>query len=282
MRAAPRALIHRVGGKGHLARTILRHLPAHLSFSEAFAGSAIVTLSKKPSPQGDVINDLDANISNLFKVARDQPTALAASVALTPYSRREFDEAYAYIQAGFGPDDDPVEWARRFLVVNRQGYHGTPPLTWSMSRQSWNRLVAWNGLPETVMAASARLQTVAIECLDYQAFLQRYDGPEYCHFLDPPYMDVEAKYYDVNRDGGFDHERLRNVIKGLQGSVVVSYYERERIQKLYRGFRVIRLPVTTAINRDKQETELLLIRESGYAQGRKRGVADMFAENGVI
>ncbi|HOW70268.1 MAG TPA: DNA adenine methylase [Phycisphaerae bacterium] len=272
----PRALIHRVGGKKRLARLILKHLPAHLAFTEAFAGSAAITLAKDPAPQGDIINDADVNIINLFRIVRDQPNELAMRIARTLYSRREFEEAYEYIRQGAAPDDDPIEWARRFLVVNRQGFYGTPPLTWSMSRQSKTRSVSWEAMPEVVMAVSSRLKTVTIECGNYADCLQLHDGPQYCHFIDPPYLDVETKYYDVNRQGGFNHRELRDVIEQVKGSVAVTYYERPAIRELYKGFRVVRIPVTTAINRKKKETELLLIRESAYAKSCGRRTLDIF------
>lgn len=42
-------------------------------------------------PSGtETINDIDANIINLFKVCRDKPYELAKAIELTPYSKDEY------------------------------------------------------------------------------------------------------------------------------------------------------------------------------------------------
>jgi len=65
-------------------------------------------LRKTPAPI-EVYNDLDGEIVNLFRVAREHTDDLARRIKWTPFAREEFDAAYL-------PTDDPIEQARRTLV----------------------------------------------------------------------------------------------------------------------------------------------------------------------
>jgi DNA adenine methylase len=113
--AAPkRPLVRYHGGKWKLAPWILRHLPAHRVYVEPFGGGGSVLLQKARS-YAEVYNDLDGEIVNLFRVARDNGEALASAVELTPFARVEFAQAYE-------PSGDPLEQARRTLIRAFMGF----------------------------------------------------------------------------------------------------------------------------------------------------------------
>ncbi len=57
--------------------------------------------NKRPSAV-ETINDLDSDIVNLFYVLRNFPDELKEAIALTPYSREEYDKS-------FEPTDEPIE-----------------------------------------------------------------------------------------------------------------------------------------------------------------------------
>ena len=99
-------LIRYHGGKWRLAPWIIQHLPPHRCYVEPFGGGASVLL-RKPRAYAEVYNDLDDEIVNLFRVARDDGERLALACELTPFARGEFEDAYDQA-AG-----DPLEQARR-------------------------------------------------------------------------------------------------------------------------------------------------------------------------
>lgn len=106
------------GAKQRMAPEILETLPPHNAWVEAFCGSAAITLAKAPAPI-EVINDLDGNIINLFRVLRRNPTALARAIELTPYARDEF------ITAGRQRKKlSQLERARRFLARTMMTVNG--------------------------------------------------------------------------------------------------------------------------------------------------------------
>lgn len=91
-------------------------MPPHRTYLEPFFGSGAVLFNKEPSPI-ETINDLDENVTNLFKLVREFPEELARRISGTPFSRREYDMTFD------GPiPTDEFEKARQFLVQCWQGH----------------------------------------------------------------------------------------------------------------------------------------------------------------
>ena len=80
-----------MGGKAKHAGKIVKLFPEHLMYIEPFGGGGHVLCHKAPS-QGEVYNDLDANLVNFFRVCRDDAEALQRRLQHVPYSRRQFNE----------------------------------------------------------------------------------------------------------------------------------------------------------------------------------------------
>jgi DNA adenine methylase len=59
-----------IGGKRNLAKQIIALFPEHATYVEAFAGGAQVLVAKEPS-KVEVLNDLDGEIVNFFRVVRE-------------------------------------------------------------------------------------------------------------------------------------------------------------------------------------------------------------------
>jgi DNA adenine methylase len=111
-----RPILRYHGGKWRLAKWITGHFPPHRVYVEPFGGGGSVLLSK-PRSYAEVYNDLDGEIVNLFKQARDSGPELQRLIELTPYSRDEFD-------LSFETAAEPLERARRTIVRSQMGFGG--------------------------------------------------------------------------------------------------------------------------------------------------------------
>ena len=67
-----------VGGKSRLRREIIPILPPHTCYVEPFAGAAWVLFGKPPS-EVEVINDIDDQLINFFRVVKEKPEEFVAS-----------------------------------------------------------------------------------------------------------------------------------------------------------------------------------------------------------
>ena len=94
------------GGKSRLAPWIASLLPAHRTYVEPYFGSGAVLFAKPPS-HTEIVNDLDGEIVNFFRMLRDRLDDLERACLLTPYAREEYDACQ------IDPTLDGVERARR-------------------------------------------------------------------------------------------------------------------------------------------------------------------------
>ena len=225
------------GGKWKLADWIISNLPEHKVYVEPFGGAASVLL-KKPRSYAEVYNDLDSEIVNLFKVARDNGEQLAQIVELTPFSRVEFAGSYE-------PTTDPLEQARRTLVRSYMGFGSAAASKKATGfRANSNRSGTtpshdWANYPDALRLTIQRLRGVVIENKDAQSIMAQHDSKDTLFYVDPPYVAA-------SRDAGGDylhemddeqHKLLSVFLHGLQGMVVLSGYESNLYDNAFAGWK---------------------------------------------
>lgn len=110
-----KSVIKYPGAKWRIADWIIDKMPNHYSYVEPYFGSGAVFFSKQPS-RIETINDLDDDVVNVFRIIRDNPEPLMRALALTPYSRQEYELAFTTQEI------TDVEKARRFLIKCWQGH----------------------------------------------------------------------------------------------------------------------------------------------------------------
>ena len=64
------------GGKRNLKKLLLALIPPHQAYVEVFAGSAKLLFAKERSPW-EIVNDLNDDLVNFFRVAKHRPAELA-------------------------------------------------------------------------------------------------------------------------------------------------------------------------------------------------------------
>jgi len=273
-------VIKRVGGKVKIREWIKSLLPTHTLYCEPFGGSFAVGFIMPPVETSGyrlVYNDLDSHVWNFFRVLRDHREKFLEKVELTPYSRKELQDAVSFIESKRDfQAEDPVEWARNYLIYNRQSMFGKEDGTWCVSRTGENICLSWAKLPPLISRVASFLKTVYIENLDYIACVKKWDCPEAMFYLDPPYEGVEKNFYHVNKDGGFDHEKMATFAKTIVGSYAVSYYDSKFVRDLYPekdGFEYYEKDVVKNMqtkNKKTSQVELLIVKRSDWAISQEK------------
>lgn len=213
------------GGKWLLAPWIISHFPVHRVYVEPFGGAASVLMRKEPS-YAEVYNDLDDTVVKLFRVLRsDDANKLIEALRLTPFARLDFHEAYE-------PSDDDIEASRRLIVRSFMGFGSNGHNRSTGFRSNSNRSGTtpahdWKNYPDCLVAVIDRLRGVVIESADARIVMDRHDGPDTLHYVDPPY--VFATRADLSKDyahemSDADHSDLLDFLKTLRGMVVLSGY----------------------------------------------------------
>lgn len=236
------------GGKWKLAPWLLTFFPEHRIYVEPFAGAASVLLRKKRS-FGEVYNDLDDEVVNVFRVLQDRAKAdeLARLLWLTSYSRTEFRAAYA-------PPAGDVDRALKMIVRSFMGF-GSASMTRchhtgfrsNTKRSGTIPAGDWANYPEEIHHFTARLRGVVIENRPAAAVMKQHDTNGTLHYVDPPYP-FSTRSSARNRNGNTghyyrhdmtdnDHRDLAGAIHGLDGMVIISGYPCDLYdQEIYRGW----------------------------------------------
>lgn len=224
------------GSKWRIADAIIELIPEHHSYLEPFFGSGAIFFRKKPSDI-ETINDLDNNIPNLFRCIREDPEKLARIVALTPYSRFEYERAFG------NAEKDEYQRAVDFLITCWQG-HG---FRTNKYRVGWKNDVHgreymysvrdWCKLPENMLAIADRLKQVQIDNRPAVEIIKRFDFDDVFMYIDPPYVlsTRSGKQYKHEMTDN-DHVELLEILKDTKAKVMISGYESAIYNDVLKGW----------------------------------------------
>ncbi len=257
-----RPILRYHGGKWRLAPWIISQFPPHKIYVEPFCGAASV-LMRKPKSKIEIINDRYDRIVNAFKTLRDpdQSAQLARQLQLTPYAENEY-------LAAREPADNPIEDARRLIVLGHQG-HGSVAASggrlsgWRRGIRPHGRTSAdeWTGLHHHIAAWSDRLRGVYLENTDAIEIIQRWDGPETLFYVDPPYTEetrtegLRGYAHEMTDD---QHRELADTLSRIQGTALISGYSCDLYDKeLYPHWK--RIERAAMADSGKKATEVLWI-----------------------
>lgn len=228
-----RPALRYMGGKWRDAPWIIEHFAPHKTYVEPFGGGASVLLRKSRS-YGEVYNDLNGEVVNLFRVLRDETMAshLVEKLRLTPFARAEFDESYEHVLG-------PVESARRLIIRSFMGFGSagvncaTTGFRASCTRSGTTPAHDWANYPDALLATIDRMRGVVVEQQDASAVMRRHDAADTLHYCDPPYMPAtrsqkkgpQGLYHSyVHEMTVQDHEKLLATLCEMRGLVVLSGY----------------------------------------------------------
>lgn len=218
---------------------------------------------RKPRAKVEVLNDLDGQVVNLFRVLRDKNQAeeLQRITELTPFGREEYEASYS-------TSDEPVERARRLLVrsffgrgnsiVQLNGFKRTRRGAGSLSSNSW---ATW---PQSISAFTRRLEGVILENRSALHVIDVYDAPDALFYVDPPYPASTRHKSLYTHEMGDDepHRELAVHLRTCTGMVVLSGYDCALYAELYGDWQ--RVSKQTRCMSNGMRTEVLWINPSAW------------------
>lgn len=235
-----RPILRYHGGKWKLSPWVISHFPEHRIYVEPFGGSGSVLIRKKRS-YGEVYNDLESEVVNVFRMLRNQDTAmeLMRRLELTPFAREEFQKSYE-------PAIDDIDRACKMIIRAYMGF-GSASMTRTHKtgfRSNSNRSGTtpaqdWRNWPSHVPLFVDRLRGVVVENKDAAEIMLQHDGIDTLHYIDPPYpwstrqgMGEGRKNHAYKHEmNDIDHEALAYLCHQLKGMVVISGYPCELYDK---------------------------------------------------
>lgn len=252
------------GGKYYLAPRIVALMPPHTHYVEPFAGGLSVLFAKNPEGISEVVNDLNSDLINFYRVLRgDRFAQFERAVSLTPFAREEWGDARALLAGADGAD---VERAAAFFVACRQSYSGKmdsfAPTSRGRVRVMSDQVSAWLGAIAGLPAIHARLSRVYVDHAPAVDVIRKRDGGTTVFYLDPPYMHetrTGGPVYAHEMTTG-DHTDLLMSLRDIKGKFLLSGYRSELYDRYAAAEGWSRVDISVANN-------AALIRDGG---GRRR------------
>lgn len=248
-----KTLLKYPGAKNRLAPWIVSHIPLHKVYCEPFLGSGAVFLNKEPA-YNEILNDLDDDVYNFFKIVREQSEELCRLIEATPYSRAEYSTAF---------NDEPIselEKAHRFAVKCWQGFGCGNTYKTGYRRgigdTSPNPAKAWAKLPEAIQFAAERLKNAQIEQVDALKLIKDMHGENTFIYIDPPYMkETRKKKNQYNHEMTDEqHVKLLQIVKESDCKIMISAYENELYNNTLVDWRKEHKSTTAECSRRRIET----------------------------
>jgi DNA adenine methylase len=222
------------GGKRNLRKTLLAAIPEHKAYVEVFAGSAKLLFAKSPSPW-EILNDINDDLVNFFRVAKHRPSELAEHLEHDLIAAGRFNDLKRE-----QPRGSEIERALRFAYLTWYsfGSKGEHFASIQIKHLGKARIPVKRSLQRvrTLLADVAeRLRNVLVENRDFSDCIKRYDSPSTFFYCDPPYTQFQdnGRYKPLRER----NRELFQVLAGIKGKFLLSYDDSKEIRALVREFK---------------------------------------------
>ena len=240
-----------IGGKSKIGKWIVPFYDKDMeTYVEGFSGMFWcffnMDLKQFPNLKKVVYNDFNPLNYNLFKCVQN-PTELLKVInsidcqkfgeeITPPLYKEQFIRFQSEIFAeGFNVELGDYEVAAKYVYVLTQVFSGSKPETSSfidLKGKYKSKYLTFRDKLSKPDWIEHFLKITHVENMDFADVIAKYDSPTTYIYLDPPYWKTENYYnnHDFDRE---DHERLANVLHGMQGKFSLSYYDFELLHEWF-------------------------------------------------
>jgi DNA adenine methylase len=242
------------GGKGQLLAQLDPHFPRHFRrYLEPFVGGGAVFFHLQPHQS--VLGDSNEELINAYRVIRDTPDDLIASL-----EQHRYESDYYYEVRSRDPQSlSDVERASRFIFLNKTCYNGLYRVN---KKGQFNVPFGRYATPprifdtDNLRGVSRLLGTTELVCASYEQTVQRAEPGDFVYF-DPPYHPLTATAnftrYTQIAFTDFDQFWLAQAFRTLSERgvfVMLNNSDTPLVRWLYKDLRVVEAKANRAINSD--------------------------------
>lgn len=237
--------ISRMGGKSKLRKTIIEMIPEHTCYVEPFFGAGWVFFGKDLS-KVEVINDIDGELINLFKMIKYHEAEVSRLMQYEVCSRDSFNY---YMDSNIESLTD-VQRAIRFIYVLSQsfaskGKHFGYGTTSRPNPQIFET--------EHLKEVKKRLRNTYIENLSFEKIFDKYDRPHTFFFCDPPYFETDG--YEAEF-GEKEHLMLKDKLENMKGKFILTLNDHEKVREWYKDFNIKEAEVMYSVSRESKARKM--------------------------
>lgn len=232
--------ISRMGGKSKLRNKIINMLPSHTTYIELFFGAGWVYFGKDKS-KVEVINDIDKELINLFKIIKYNTPEIKRLLEYE-FSGRDIFEEYKNATLEHLTD---IHRAIRFLYLINNSFAGKGKNFGYGTTKIPNQKIF---LTEYLNEIKERLNNTYVENLYFEKIIDKYDREESLFFCDPPYFETAGYDYEFTED---DHILLRDKLSNIKGKFILTINDHEKVREWYKDFNIEEVDVNYSISKEQ-------------------------------
>lgn len=186
-------ILTRAGSKKRIARDIEAYFPVHSLYIELFFGVGGMYFNKEKAKY-NILNDIDSEVYNLFRVIMDDKDAFVKQFMVTPVHQNLWD----YWKKN--KEDDPVIRAVRFIVLSNFGYFGLPATLKFTTVNTSRRILDSVDTIHEMLFGALFMNCDFRKVIGNINFRKEADKNNAFIYADPPYLDTWADYKFNKKD----------------------------------------------------------------------------------
>jgi DNA adenine methylase len=242
-------LLRRLGNKQRIAHRIYQHFPPHSVYVELFFGAGGMFF-KKPRSTHNIVNDLDDDVFNLYKVLRLDPEALKREIEILP-AHQSLMKWWKTKQ-----ETDDLKKAVRFLLRSNFGYMGKPDLLRASGGHDKKRIV------EAIESTLRDLGDTKFLSADFRKALKSVsasNSDQVFVYADPPYLHTTNTYKMESKWRESDTEDLFKLLVNSPYKFAISEFDHPRVIELARQYDLNVIEIGERHNLKNRRMEILVV-----------------------
>ena len=219
------------GGKTRMLKYILPLLPEVMEeYTEPFVGGGSLFWRLCPKPRVSILNDINGNVANFYKVAKNRFEELNFEIQNTLHCQWTYDQAKYIYRYPKGKSELMRAWA--FWCCANMSFGGRVADTFQITTNSTHKVYP----PVTSFNKRKRfselhkaLEKALILNVDALTILNKFNKPNVFAYCDPPYVNANQGHYK-----GYTQEDFDNLLEALsifKGKFILSSYLNDSLTK---------------------------------------------------
>lgn len=239
-----------------MIRYLLDLIPGHRIYCEPFFGGGALFFAK-PKAEVEIINDLNGEVINFFKVLKSKFPALQKEIQATLHSRELYKKAMKIYNDPKAYTDVQRAWA--LWTATNQGFAGMIG-SWGFGKtNSKEKAVAFKR-ENFIRAYEDRLRTVQVENHDALKVIARCNEKDAFIYCDPPYIGSDQGHYSGYSET--EYKALLNALAKTKAKFLLSSYPSKMLSQYIKKYKwkTKKIEKYVAVTKltDKKKTEVLV------------------------
>ena len=232
-------------------------IPQHRLYCEPFFGGGAVFFAK-PKSEVEVINDINNEVINFYKVIKTKFPELQKEIQSTLHSRELYKRAMEIYNNPTKYSDVKRAWA--LWTATNQGFAGMIG-SWGFGKDDSKEAALANKRDAFTSNYEKRLTKVQVENNSAIKVINRCDDKETFIYADPPYIGSDQGHYKGYSEN--DYRELLNALSKVKGKFLLSSYPSKILTSYINKFKwkVQKVNKSVAVTKhtDKVKTEMIVM-----------------------